>query len=83
MSELVPYPGENIVGWVAYHLPRAVAFAERDIAAVRASARHFAAVYAAANRCPVGHAVSDAPNGCGYCANADRRWVEALQEAYG
>jgi hypothetical protein len=80
MSGSAPYPGDNIVGWVAFHLPHAIAFAERKAAAIDASARYWRAVYAARGFCPVRHRLDD-PS-CGYCTNARSLIVARNAEAY-
>jgi hypothetical protein len=63
-----PHPEQNIVGFVAYHLPKAIEFAEREDARIKASAAYWRGVYVARGYCPVGHGLDD-PS-CGYCINA-------------
>lgn len=69
-DEGAPYPDRDIVGWVRWHLPKAIEFAERDIAQVKASAEYWSRIYAERDLCPVGHVPSTSTEPCGYCESA-------------
>lgn len=71
-----PNPNTDIVGWVEFHLPRAIAWAEEESARTREVRRHNLQAAVDRGACILGHALGEGPylydrtRKCGYCYSA-------------
>ena len=64
-------PVSHIDEWVAFHLPRAVAWAEADIFSTKMQRAANLMATIRRGRCPLGHELGQGSwDGCGYCRSA-------------